>query len=148
MNTCNKINLFKILINDEVENLISYLYIKYPNIITKEIKNKLINKYNNNFEILDKLNEKNNKKKIIKFKKKILNKKFKIKYNRIVKKNACEARIWNGGIITKNNYGSRCSRNKLKNSKYCKQHSSHNKHGNYLEKTHDKIIKKFEKYNK
>ena len=148
MNENSKLALFNILIKNEIENLISYLNIEYPKIITNDIKNKLIHKYTNNFKILTILKEKNVKKINMKVKKKLLNKKFKIKYHRKIFKNQCEARIWNGGIITEDNYGSRCSRSKIDKSIYCKQHTIHNKHGNYLEKTNEKSIKEFEKHNK
>lgn len=148
MNEDIQLELFKILIQNEIKNLISYLHLKFPTIITNDIKKTLIKKYIKNFIILNTLTDKNKKKNHNKVKKKILNKKFKIKYNRKICNNQCEARIWNGGIITEDNYGSRCSRSKTDNSKYCKQHSIHNKHGNYLEKTSDTIIKEFEKHKK
>lgn len=147
MTSIFKTELFNILIKNEIINLISYLNIIYPVIITNKIKKELIQKYTNHFVLLTKLKEKNKINITKKVKKKILNKKFKIKYNRKIQKNQCEARIWNGGIITKDNYGSRCSRSKCENSKYCKSHTKHNKHGNYLEETTYKIKEEFEKFN-
>lgn len=50
--------------------------------------------------------------------------------------NRCSARIFNyNSIITQKDdkliYGSRCTREKLSNSKYCKQHNNHIPHGDY-----------------
>jgi hypothetical protein len=141
-----KLEILNILIKKEIQNLISYLHFKYPKIITKNIKKILIKQYTDKFILLDTLKDKEKLHK--KVRKKIVNRKLKIKYNRKIIKNQCEARVWNGGIITKDNYGSRCSRSKKNKSKYCSQHTEHNKHGNYLEETKDEIKEEFEKYNK
>ena len=141
-----KLEILNILIEKEIQNLISYLHFKYPKIITKDIKKILIKQYTDKFIILDTLKDKEKLHK--KVRKKIVNRKLKIKYNRKNIKNQCEARVWNGGIITKDNYGSRCSRSKKNKNKYCNQHTTHNKHGNYLEETKESIKKEFEKYNK
>ena len=93
-------------------NLPNDVYIKECNNIVKQI---------------DKLNIILNIKKYVKTPKKKLV---------IPLKNRCSARIFNyNNIITQKGdkliYGSRCTREKLSNSKYCKQHNNHIPHGDY-----------------
>ena len=60
------------------------------------------------------------------------------KKNAIKSANRCSARVFNyNNIITQRSnkliYGTRCTREKVKDSKYCKQHKIHMPHGDYYD---------------
>ena len=50
-------------------------------------------------------------------------------------------------IITKDNYGSRCSRVKIKDKIYCNQHNKFSKHGNFFQDPPQDVRKKYFKFN-
>lgn len=137
------------IIKSQVENMINYIYYKYPKIIDNKTRLKLIEIYTNQFIVNDKLNEKEKGSSIKRIKKKILNRN-KIKINIPIKKikNQCEGRTWGNGIITKDNYGSRCSRVKIKDKIYCNQHNKFSKHGNFFQDPPQDVIKEYIKFNK
>lgn len=137
------------VIKSQIENMINYIYYLYPKIIDNKTRLELIEIYTTSFLLTDKLNEKEKVSSIKRIKKKILNRN-KIKINKPIKKikNQCEARTWGNGLITKNNYGLRCTRKKLDGKNYCHQHHKYSKHGNYFEDPPEKVIKEYIKFNK
>lgn len=136
-------------------DVLNVIHMNYPKIFTKNLKDKWEKVININ---LSPLNENIKKKLELKIKKYYvgrvnMNTGHSLKRNiKIPLNERCIARVWGNGKITKSKketiYGDRCSKHKLKDSKYCHIHINNNVHGDFNKKPNDKIIYNYNKHHK